>query len=418
MSWWAILAALFLAIGQWSVSANAPEGSSLVYALDVNTRQTYVSTFTPSSARAMFLLADLPHVLVARRTRVYYWSLTSRYMPDWESLNEVVEGTLIITDTRGRPARLTPMAYAFGVAAEPPNVRRLYAGEDAEHATRAFHEAYYAFRQAVSARAARGAARADSDPRPPQEALEPLGRGFVITLPAGRYRLALEDSSGQVVPGSVRDLVVFTARRQGTGYTVIPEQRWTHPIRSLSPDDALYHVGEEVVYLQPHEAFEVSEAAFRRMLDPQDRIGREERWIWVPGPSIGGTVRLVVKSARGESVAVVQSYLVRQRPGGALGYTIEPADGRRITGLDSGFDGLRLDLRHETAGRFWLAGADGQPLPGSQRTFSRVAFPETWTTLVALMPLGVAIGLYGRRRARRRRTSETGRHAGLTRRRT
>src|SRR5690606_22527339 len=81
-------------------------------------------------------------------------------------------------------------------------------------------------------------------------------KGYAVDLPAGRYQIRLVDGEGKVIPDSKKNLVVFSPRREGIGYLVIPVHKWTMPFQSSDPSRAFYLDGHQTFYVQAFNAAE------------------------------------------------------------------------------------------------------------------------------------------------------------------
>ena len=80
-------------------------------------------------------------------------------------------------------------------------------------------------------------------PQPPEAPPFNVGsivQGFMVRLPEGRYIVQMEGPDGLPVPHSSKELVVFSHDREGVGFIIRPEDRWTrHPGRSHERSKAI-----------------------------------------------------------------------------------------------------------------------------------------------------------------------------------
>ena len=124
-------------------------------------------------------------------------------------------------------------------------------------------------------------------------------------------------------PGSERNVVVFGPRRTAVGYEVIPEQRWTFPEESNDLEGAILGAANTVVYLKPFITREYPAQSYARLQDPQDSsVSQTGEWTWVAGEPIENAMLERVSGSRVLEEISMQSYTVKQTPGGEYGYNI------------------------------------------------------------------------------------------------
>jgi len=322
----------------------------VVYVGQIHDGQGYSGRFYPAAEHTIFVLADVPNVLVPRATEVYWWPITREYKPDWSTLNQALAGTLEI-DGRAVATTLFSLRHDGGYdsaktslitgaatgAAYDDYKRALQAEQDAN---RAYSEARAAFEREVERwgklrdeRQAKGESTADL--HVPDEPLkpEPLSvvvtqpqQGFALTLAAGTYRMRLRDASGQLVPGSERTVVAFSHRREGVAYKVIAASKWTRPETSVQPDERIYVQGERALYIQPALEREYDAFQYAMLLSPQQTSVPDRRgsWTWAQTGPYTGTTLAVARPGRASTTIERAPFYVRQREGSALGYDILP----------------------------------------------------------------------------------------------
>lgn len=398
------------------LAAEQPERvERFVYGGNVWNGRDVVSTFYPPTVDTLYVLAGQPSILTGRRTLVYYWPLESRYLADWDSLNEVVAGTLEVSGPGGT-RQLETTVYVVQYEEGPDGLPSLHLGEQASARYEAFRRARAAFNEAASAyQQAQAAYRAALDdarqrraggesvalPESPQSPDDfvwlstPPNPGFAIDLPAGSYRLRMLDSSGETVLGSERKLEVIVPRRMGVSYMLVPESRWTAPEHSGDAGQTLYIRPGATLYLQPFVAMQVDDAAFARLGDPQSRAGRAGDWRWVDVRPLTG-LTLEVEAGGAKQYVSQGQFDVRQIPGAALGYEVVPHTGR--VGAAPDIVGYRLNIE---GGAVQLLDENGQPAAGSRRV-ARPLRPLSDVSLLSLSLLPLAVGGWSRARERRR----------------
>jgi hypothetical protein len=138
----------------------------------------------------------------------------------------------------------------------------------------------------------------------------------------------MRGADGQVVPGSLRQLLSFAPLSRATGYVLRPENRWTQPVVSFAPDEIIYATGRTEIFVQPLPVVEYSARSYARLFRPQSVVSADPaETMWVPGEveeiaAPGATLNL---TAGNELVEAVPSlgYRVNQVPGSERGYTID-----------------------------------------------------------------------------------------------
>lgn len=404
--------------------AQAPEQTdAFVFGINASVPGAVIGTFAPPSVDTIYFLADRTSILSPRRTRVYFWPITNEYRAAWSEVNEEVEGTLEVLQNGRVVDEMEQVSYTIhfssGQLAPRP---QLYIGQEAEEANEQFLAAQNAYRQAVleyeqareewlaQAREAQaqGLDRSTLPPAPQQpEAFNlfstGLNSGYAVDLPEGTYQIRTRAPSGDVVPQSERRLVVFEPRRTAVGYEVVPEARWTFPEELNDLASAVLGEPNSVVYLKPTIVREYPALAYEHLQDPQyagDASGSE--WMWVSGEPIEDAQLEVVREGRVEDRIPLQSYFVRQVPGGELGYDIVPysPDTPDLTPRVD-FSGYRLEMNPQReAFEVRLRSPEQELLFGSARQV-RVVQPISVYSLLplALLPLalGAALLLWRRR---------------------
>jgi hypothetical protein len=422
-----LLIPLFFWIATIPANAQAPQRQeAIVYGLNAAAPDGVIGTFSPPTSDTIYLLAGETSMISPRHTFIYYWPITNEYRAAWTEKNVQLEGTLQISQ-RGQPARtIKQTSYTIQYYSGERTPRPLlYLGEEAEAAHHRFESDRAAYQAEVrayeQARAAwlelaRELQREEGErevalppmPEPPaplQIFSTGLNRGFPVNLPVGNYGIQTILPDGTPQPGTERRLVVFDARRIATGFSVIPEARWTMPEEVTDPADAILGNEGGIFYLQPHVSREYPALAYEHLLNPQyqgDAQGSE--WRWVLGePVEGGTLEILRNGQIIEQVPIEQ-YRVRQIPGSTLGYEILPYDqveepgSRRVPD----FEAYRIALtRDMPAYEVRLRSPDGAILVGSHRQV-RALPPIALRPLLVLPLLPVFLGsvvYYLRRRS-------------------
>jgi hypothetical protein len=321
---------------------------AFVYGINAAIPNNFVGTFAPPAADEIFLLADGTSVISPRYTEIYFWPITNEYRADWNALNEPVPGVLEVVNDGRVVAELSPTDYTIHFKQEGTTTTgELFLGAAAVDAEAEFRSRQEAFQKASSeyqrAEQAWLDAMAEASSRqqageavevPPEPALpDPIGvfsnglnSGFPIDLDPGQYRIRLRGSDGSIVPESERALNVFTPRRTGVGYTIVPETRWTTPLESPAPSDVIFGAAESALYLEPHLAREYPARDWSLLQNPQRLSAGGSGWEWVNTERLG---KQQLEIIAGDTVVERRSltpYSVRQVPGSQLGYEVIEMD--------------------------------------------------------------------------------------------
>jgi hypothetical protein len=424
-------------IGVPSIAAEAPTlVEELVYALEVYDGVGYASNFAPKNEDTIYLLADHPNAFSPRNTMVYYWAITRSYKADWDELNEPIDtATLEVMQGQNVIQTISPSVFSL-VLPEGHGSRKSYLlwGADAERGypdfleefrqyyvqVRAYQEAYQAFQNAYdeyqdalldeTVVEKPPAPVRPVEPPPFLKIVVPPSFGFQVNLPEGNYRIRLKDPQGQIIPDSEKKLVVFSHRRTGIGYKIIPESRWTRPERSDDPQQTIYVMAgsNAAIYLQPFYEAEYNEAHYRGLLDTQDHSGAADRWAWAHmEPYYQATMTL---SPGNDSVDLEtigeKPFFVIQMPGPRLGYQVVEYDPLTMGGQRPTFVGFEVGLeRDDQKVTIGLVDQDGVVVEGSQREIRWV--PEQRPVIQYLwlcLPLLVGSIIFGLRRSRTKRS--------------
>lgn len=371
---------------------------ALVWAINAWDGRVYQTTFAPPASKDLYLMAGEPATLRLAATRIYYWPLSRQFVATWLNRDETVSGTLEVWQGNRRVASLEPEPFVIQAPSGELHAETdLYTGdaavamfEEYMAAHRRYNEALRAYNEAVANLSPEQ--EAPAQPTPPLTASTNPAIGFAVNLPEGRYVLKVLGPNGSYIPEAERNLTVFGVRRQGVGYMVLPEERWTEPETAANPADVLYSTGGRTLYLVPHHALEVPDQAYERMLNPQSRGGQADQWRWVLTNQIQGQ-DLTLASPQGTASVAVQPYRVEQ-VGGTLGYrVIEAEDTATAT-----FNGYRINLP-PNFDRVTLS-LPSDPTAGRQIREVRSSFPWLLDAAVVSLSLGaVVITLYRRFRS-------------------
>jgi len=421
------------ALGQVQTPALEEE---LVYRLNVFNGRGYGGEFTPQSEDTIYLIADKNNAISARITLVCFWPITGKYQASFGTLNEEVEGVLEIlkgekvieTLEKEDNCLYHPEGYWAGVSV-------LYRGEEAwayhekykkaiaeyymkrseyQQAQIEYRKKYNEFSKEIKKRKEAGEEiteeeaqqmmpKPPSPPRSPGFFVPPPGKDYIINLPPGNYKIRLRVENGAIIQDSEKNLVLFTYRREGgTGYTIIPGNRWT---KRESCDDSswiIYAAGKNTLYFNPFIQDEYNELYYNKLEEPQN-TGREEKWKWVRTEPIKNVTLLFSKGKEILQKIVIAPYCVKQIYGPELGYEIVEWDPKEMPGRLPAFGGYKLELAFtlpKTNYEVNLQEKEGGLFPGGRREV-RLVRKERAKSLYILSIFPLAVGLVvfvGRRR--------------------
>ena len=391
---------------------------------------SYREIFAPEQTSTLYVLADSPSALSAHRTLIYYWPLTGHFLPDWSGLDEPLTGQLEAVQAGRVVATIQPTLFSLvrpDVDTPTPTIS-LATGTDAEQQYAQYQaqlETYLKNLDGYSSQLAAyeaqmqkamkeiGAGKQNvvvpvspAEPRQPVLFVTEPALAFVLKLQEGRYTIQLRGPDDQVVPGSRRSVVAFRSRQQALSYTVIPENKWTQPEQSNSPEDDLYMAVPGALYLQPRVVREYNEGFYRKLKDPQDNQGRDDRWIWVQQELVRGGSLEVRKEGQPATSVSERPYWVEQVSGATLGYNIIEYEPDQAVEEKPTFRAYRLEPESfGTDTRIYFRDTRGQIMDGSQRDIHFLNGKRgPWLYLPALLPLLPAILLRARRQTIRTRS--------------
>lgn len=410
---WLALALTLALLLVASAQAQEPEKvEAFVYGGQVYDELGYCSAFYPPAVEAIYLLADRENILSPRRTLVYFWPLSNAYRADWSGMNETVNGSLEILSGDRVVATIPQQSYVIQWPEGPEGPQQLYTGDEAETRYRAFEALRSAYQEALWAHNAamqqyyddlqraqeareqgRSVALPEEPPEPEAPALysTPVAQGAVVNLPAGTYTLRTRAADGTIVPGSPKTLIAFSPRRQGLGYQIVPQEKWTRPERTDDPADAIYAREGTVLYLQPYLENEYNDLYYTRLREPQSRAGRLDRWTWVHVRPFEEAGHLILDYGSRQVEVLPKPYRVAQLPGSTLGYRVidyDPAVETRPP--DFVAYQIFVDANHARY-ELELQDTGGQIVLGSRRQVRRVQHLNGWA-LYFLAGLPLTIG--------------------------
>jgi hypothetical protein len=394
-----------------------------VYGLSLFDGGCYQTTFCPKPVNTLYMVAGVDNVATFRRTEVYFWPLTKEYMANWMELNRNQTGSLEIRQGNRVLKTLSQTKFAFLFPESGAKATAVKTGATAVAAAREFDRrmALYERQMNVYTRQEQQYQRlvkeylknpaavggqlppAPREPQAPSKLISPPDDGFILNLPPGNYHLRFKDRQGRPLAGSEKSLVVFSVRAKGVGYEIIPEDKWTSPVKSDGPGDHLFLRAGQTLYLKPFATRLYNRHHFLKLAQltrPDSGRGAEEQQQWAAVYPLPGHPKVVIiKNGQPVQTIVETPYIVKQRPGYALGYDILKYSPEQFPGEKASFTAYRVKL---PAGlghyELQLDDTQGRLIKGSRRGVYNIPEPNWEVLLVVLLPLGagVAVKLYRR----------------------
>lgn len=384
----------------------------------------YTGGFVPQSESTIYLLAHSDNLLSASETLLYFWPLKQRWRPEWESLDQPLQGKLQImqggkvlrtfekeVNVQYYPDREEERVFLY-TNQEALDAYRDYQRANNEYARRRrdYLEAHYKYEKETKAfleRVSRGDVPYGSEeirqmmperptlPEPPVFFVTAPSEDYIVNLPVGEYQVRIQAADGTILKESEKALLIFDARRKGgIGYEMVTGDKWNQPVVCQDAGELIYTYGENVLYLRPILQNEYDDLFYSKLLDPQ-ATGNPGQYRWVYVQPVTKAF-LTLTGHQGEVVRRVERalYVVQQTPDKKPGYRIIEQDEGLSAGKSTSFEGYRLDVTPGMRGKSYtikLARKEGEEyVPGSDRQL-RVVELSFVLFLYALSFLPVAV---------------------------
>jgi hypothetical protein len=389
---------------------------SFVFAVTFNAITSIQSVIIPPAVEEMYLLSDVYHVIAPRQTRVYYWPLTNRFLADWNTENELIDGFLEVYQGTKLLSVLNLEDYVVQYdQLNIPGTLRIYFGDEAVQKYSEFKKAQSQYQQDYfdyySAKADWISEMDDvftriqsgeTDLEFPEEPMEParftiystpISKGFPIALTEGTYNIKFRLPDGSYKTASQKKLIIFKERQSSVTYNIIPESRWTKPIVSNQSGGTIYVAPGSNIYISPFYGSEYRELFYSRMLDPQDTSPRGTKWMWTQNFPLPN-VTMDISGPQDNPIELsLDSFYVRQTGGSALSYTVLPYDPNTMNRVS--FNGFNLGTTNwQSHIKVYLKDPNGNALPGSERQIFTIN-PNSahWLYIISFFPflLGLVV---------------------------
>ncbi|MBN2535018.1 MAG: hypothetical protein JXB88_19205 [Spirochaetales bacterium] len=410
--------------------ADIPEKKEeVIYSITLFNGLHYSRTFCREESDTIYLLADTDTFLTVRKTLVFFWPLTGKYLVDTRKLNKVFDGTLEIEqDNRILKVLETGLYIIYNDPGIYKNNWKVFIGKEAEDESlrlegllkqyEADYNEYltkYRIYQTAKERlidrmqvfkkqgkdptGLLNQYKALIEPVPP---LNPaprelsVGKQFHIRLPGGKYTIRLRNEEGLVLQGSEKQLVLFREQRKGVvGYRIVPGDRWTKPDVSNLPSHILYVNPTTDIYLIPFLQNEYNDFYYSKMLDNDAKGGNPAFYRWEEVKEIPLSQLELTKE--GVSISLVQEefYAEQLKSSTSPGYKIVPYDPEDThKDREPSFSGFKVPLeRRNTIINLKLQDVNGNYYPFSEREI-RVYLKSGLSVIffiIAFLPLLVMV---------------------------
>jgi len=404
--------------------AAPPKKREIVYSLNVWDGKDYAAPFYPASSDTIYVMADFENVYSVKETLVYYWPITREYMADWDGLNkdvgetlEVLKGDKVIGEYKkvdyvfyypkgywgggtqlftGEKARAKKKEYDKAMDKYWKEVDKYY--KDYAEYNKKLEEFYKKIQEGKPAGAI---PKEPKQPRAPTFYVTDVSKAYVFSLPVGRYTIRAKDKDGKIIPGTVKTLIAFSHRREGIGYDIIPESKWTYPETANDSSDIIYQYREGTLYFQPYKEWEFNELEYNKLSKPQS-AGRPDRWIWVHMER-AEKIKLNIFS-KNNLISQIRErpYYVEQIPGSALGYNIKLLDRKEYPYATADFTAFKFSV--PPTGDYKLVAVDknGGIIENSDRYIRPITVTDARSIFIASFgPIVIGLIIYIIRRVGR-----------------
>jgi len=398
---------------------------ALIYSILAFNGRDYTKTFCREESRNIYLIAESDNYVILRKTLVYFWPLSGKWLTDTDILNVPFEGILEIWKGKKMIREIDLTQYAlYSVEDEYEMSWRISVGSEAETVVREYRDSVESYRQALAEyeykkavientkrEIAEKIARAQEDSEEAEEILDQLNElspgeppeepddyvmppvrtvtGYHINLPSGEYRLRFRTSEGLIMQGSEKNLKVYSAETLlSAGFEIIPGDKWTSPVESNSPYSVIYVNGETDLYIQGFRQTAYNDFFHEKTVNSSG-MGNPVLSRPVRVQQIPGLLLEIEKDGSPPDMIREQPFRVEQTEGGEYGYTIESAGQEEPNiiafpiPLEPGDRAVTIRLKDK----------DGRSLKGGVRKI-RVVTPSRRYHFL-LIPAAVPLGIWG-----------------------
>lgn len=350
-----LLTLFILLVIQSSLYGEIPDKKEeFIYSMETFNGSGFSATFCREDSDTVYILADSENFFWARKTLLYYWPLKKEWTID-KTLFKTFEGFLQVIDPDGKINTQPNVTFTYSAEESDYGVKwqvfiedeALAKGTEFENlinANKKKQELYQKesqlyeqwinlFLDQIKKERALGnstdhlvkqieSLEKPVAPETPGLMVNPLRTAHMVKLPEGEYKIRFLNNDGLVMEGSEKKLVVFSKRRtNGIGYDIVPENRWTKPVKSFTPSSILYVNGTTDLYLKPFFEDEYNDLFYNKMLINQSK-GNPSLYRWEEVIQVPKTKMEITDDKGTGRMVTEKSYMAEQVPGASLGYKI------------------------------------------------------------------------------------------------
>lgn len=403
--------------------AEVPESKEeIVYELNLWNGRNFIITFCPQTIEEIYIMADESNIFSVRETEVYYWPITKEYKANWFKKNDMLGGYLEILKNNKVVKKIETKMYSLKYVKDKNTEElELLIGKQAQDTYNEFKEKknkyvesvrnYYAAMQKYEKEISNLLEKKDEkgksyiEDNMPKQPKEPLSlkeyisepeKSFILKLNEGNYKIRFRDENGKIVPGTEKKLIVFTNRRIGLGYKVLPEERWTYPDVSNESGDILYIEGKQTIFIQAFNAAEYPERGYAKLFQlpiPESSQLSENVWRWVHlTPRYQEEKLQLIRDGKVINEITQKPYYVKQTQGHTLGYEIVEW-GEDIQSPPT-FNGYRLEISGDGRYSIRMLDKNGKILINSIRQIRPVVGQNiSWLFIISMIPFFTGMGI-------------------------
>jgi hypothetical protein len=420
-----LYAIALLVLSCFNIDADVPiRTEELIFTINAFNGMNFSRTYARENADTIYLLADTNNFMHLRKTLVYFWPLTGKWLTDLDRLDQPFDGILEIEKSGKLIKKLGADVFLYyNEPGELENNWKVFTGENATKESERIetletefnkrmadysekYEMYenvkktFIYRMEEYTRDGKDTsdllARFKQLVEPAKPKSPPYqeltgGKEFNINLPKGVYTIKLRNSEGLVLEGSEKKLIVFDERREESiGYDIVPSDKWTLPMKSTTPANVIYIDGTTDLYILPFEQKEYNDLAYDKLLDNSSK-GNPFIFRWEKIREVTGS-RIEKTTGNESEVILEKKYFVSPMQSGAiLGYKIEPYDPEGAhKNKNYSFKGFHIPVtRNERLIVIKLQDQKSAYYPLSERVIRIVIKSNWWMVLVffILVPL-------------------------------
>ena len=384
----------------------------------------FIDTFTPSLVNNIYLLANQNIVLNFLEANIHFWPITNEYVVDDTDDKKIFSGEMVITQDDIEIGVLNKRFYSYyypkGVDGE---IVKLLCDEEANDYYKkyilmkeVFQESQMNYEIAKNnwfkiidnlLKENKDIIKKDIElPEPPNEPTPPgfyvskPEESYIINLKPGNYQIEFIDNNGKKIPGSKKNLIVFKEKQVGIGYEIISENKWTKPIRAVSPPETIYISGDQTLYLDFFQTQEYNSYYYEKMAEANKALtglGLKKSYHWINAGNIE-VVKVFLENNNKIQQVYKKTYFVKQTPDNNLGYEIIEAIDKKTIKYRSNLQAFKIkteDFFSDYKVRVRLKENENKIIPGSIVYIRKIKQISGWFLyLVPFFVFTIMVGVF------------------------